>query len=313
MASTRSPTSTVSESLNARNGSFSPLVSIFSTARSVRSSASTTFASNSRRSASATRNLLAALDDVVVGDDEPVRIDDDAGAERLLHALARHAEAETVAEETLEERIVEERRRGLRLHDALGIDVDHGGRDALHHRGIGERDLRRSVRQHASCVGPRGPRKEGERASQHRRAGRHREPAREGRLLDINSTTMKHVLGQGRAAAPPKEGFCLPTEGMTRSKTSSPPKLFVIPALCRDPGASYAEFAATGPRDKPGVTHLICVCDGPNEKGRSGDRPLIRPKTKTYAVCRAFSSSPSTKTGPLNPGPWRSRRDRRIR
>ena len=52
-------------------------------------------------------DLARALDDVVVGDDEPARIDDDARAERALHALARHAEA-AIAKEAAEERIVHE-------------------------------------------------------------------------------------------------------------------------------------------------------------------------------------------------------------
>ena len=78
-----------------------------------------------------------ALDDVVVGHDEARGIDDDARAERLLHA-ARWLPA--TAEELAEDRIVEE--RVLRpLLDARGIDVDDGGRRPLHHRGIGIRDL----------------------------------------------------------------------------------------------------------------------------------------------------------------------------
>ena len=49
-------------------------------------------------------HFARALDHVVVGDDEPGRIDDDAGAERPQHLLARHR-----AEELAEQRIVHER------------------------------------------------------------------------------------------------------------------------------------------------------------------------------------------------------------
>ena len=78
------------------------------------------------------------LDHVVVGDHEPARIDDDAGAERALHLLARQARVRA-AEEAAEERIVEERRAIL---DHLGrIDVDHRRGDPLHDRRIGEGQL----------------------------------------------------------------------------------------------------------------------------------------------------------------------------
>ena len=55
MASTTSPTSSLSLSANCRNGKSLPPFSIFSTARSVRSSWATMRASNSRLSDSATR------------------------------------------------------------------------------------------------------------------------------------------------------------------------------------------------------------------------------------------------------------------
>ena len=54
MASTRSPTSASSESLNSRVGRFSSPASMRSTERSERSSLSTSSAGNSRRSASTT-------------------------------------------------------------------------------------------------------------------------------------------------------------------------------------------------------------------------------------------------------------------
>ena len=73
-------------------------------ARSVRSSASRTVAVNSRLSVSTTVISVAVLDHVIVGDDQAVGAHDDAGAQRVLHPLLRHAEAEIVAEELLEER-----------------------------------------------------------------------------------------------------------------------------------------------------------------------------------------------------------------
>jgi hypothetical protein len=45
---------------------------------------------------------------VIVGDDEARGIDDHAGAQRILHPLARPAEGAVIAEEAPEERIVEE-------------------------------------------------------------------------------------------------------------------------------------------------------------------------------------------------------------
>ena len=88
-----------------------------------------------------------ALDDVMVGDDEAGRIDDHAGAERLLHALIL---ASAAAKKPAEDRIVEQ---GIARHrlDARGVDVDDRGRDLLDHRRQGEtraalrRNLRRRV------------------------------------------------------------------------------------------------------------------------------------------------------------------------
>ena len=95
-----------------------PVDSIFSTARSTRLVLEQHLAGNSRPSASATLISSAPFDDVVVGDDDAVRTDDDAGAERgLLLAPVRHA----LAEELLEEGIVEER---APLDHAVRIDVD---------------------------------------------------------------------------------------------------------------------------------------------------------------------------------------------
>ncbi len=126
--------------------------------------------------------LVAALDDMEIGDDEAGGIDDDAGAERLLHALARHAEAEAIAEKLLEEGVVEEGRPRLLLHDPLRIDVDDGGRDALHHRRIGELDLAAARRHSLPGIRPRGPGKKSKHRTEKNRRERHRESARPGRL-----------------------------------------------------------------------------------------------------------------------------------
>ncbi len=76
-------------------------------------------------------HLARALDHMIVGDDEPSRIDDDAGTERALDLLARHR-----AEELAEERIGQER---IVVGDnARGIDIDDCGRDALDDRRKGK-------------------------------------------------------------------------------------------------------------------------------------------------------------------------------
>jgi hypothetical protein len=77
-------------------------------------------------------DLIGVLDDVEIGHDQARRVDDDAGAERPLDALAWRAAK--IAEEAAEERIGEEG-RDLLLDHARGIDVDHRGRDPLDHRG----------------------------------------------------------------------------------------------------------------------------------------------------------------------------------
>ena len=82
--------------------------------------------------------FAAAADHVVVGDDDPVAGDEDAGAERVLDALLRHAEP--LAEETPEEGVLEERRHHL-LDPVTHIDVDHRRRRPLHDRREGLLDL----------------------------------------------------------------------------------------------------------------------------------------------------------------------------
>ena len=100
-----------------------------STVRSLCSSLSTISASNSRLSDERDFHFARAFDHVVVGDDEPGRIDDDAGAERPQHLLARHR-----AEELAEQRIVHE--RIAVLDHPRGIDVDHRRRRPLDHRRV---------------------------------------------------------------------------------------------------------------------------------------------------------------------------------
>ena len=74
-------------------------------------------------------DLVAAFHHMVVGDDQAVGAHDHAGAQALLHALAHFRRAEQLAEQRIAEEGVD-----LGLHHRLGIDIDHGGRDALDHR-----------------------------------------------------------------------------------------------------------------------------------------------------------------------------------
>ena len=138
MASTTSPTSSLSLSANCRNGKSLPPFSIFRTARSVRSSwdddLGVVLALVGQRDADL--RVGAALDDVRVGDDDAVGADDDAGAERGLDALLRQAEAAAPAEEALEERIVGEG-RSRRAHARADVDVDDRRRRLLDDRRIG--------------------------------------------------------------------------------------------------------------------------------------------------------------------------------
>ena len=97
-------------------------------------------------------HLGHALDDVVVGDDEPARVDDDAGAERALAAALEavrrsRAAGAAVAEEAAHELF--HRRVLLAALDAGAIDVDDRGRGLLHHRRVGELDLRPALRHGA--------------------------------------------------------------------------------------------------------------------------------------------------------------------
>jgi hypothetical protein len=91
-------------------------------------------ASNSRLSDERDLHLAGAFDDVVVGDHEPGGIDDDAGAERAQHLLARHR-----AKELAEQRIVHE--RVAVFDDPGGVDVDHRRRHALDDRREGKLQL----------------------------------------------------------------------------------------------------------------------------------------------------------------------------
>ena len=128
------------------------------------------------------RELLPVLHDMEVGDDEAIRIDDHTGSERLLHTLARHAEAAPVAEELPEKGVVEEGRARLLLHHPLRVDIDDGGRDALHHRRIGKLNLL-AARGHLLYVaGMRRPRKENESGGQDNGGQHHRHGPRKRRF-----------------------------------------------------------------------------------------------------------------------------------
>ena len=142
MAMTKSPTSSASESPSSSTGKFPPPLSLQHREIGAR------IAQHDLRLELALvgeRDLHVghALDHVMVGDDEARRIDDDAGAERLLHPLVL---ASLAAEEAAEDRIVEQRIARHRL-DAGGVDVDDRGRDLLHHRREREPHLRRALRR----------------------------------------------------------------------------------------------------------------------------------------------------------------------
>ncbi len=91
-------------------------------------------------------------DDVIIGDDEAGRINDDAGAERALDLLARHAAAEELAEKRVGHK------RVAVLDDPRRVDVHHGRRDPLHDRREGELKLGIG-RWNAALLGARGRRK----------------------------------------------------------------------------------------------------------------------------------------------------------
>ena len=66
-----------------------------------------------------------------IGDDQAARVDDHAGAERVLNVLA--GAAELMTEEFAEERIVEHRRPDD-LRGRADVDIDHGGGCDAHDR-----------------------------------------------------------------------------------------------------------------------------------------------------------------------------------
>ncbi len=94
---------------------------------------------------------LAAADDVIIGDDDAIRADDHARAQRVLDPLSRHAEP--IAEEAAEEGVVEQR-RNAGSHTAPHIDVDDGRSGALHNGRIGILNSFARGRRHAYlCFG----------------------------------------------------------------------------------------------------------------------------------------------------------------
>ena len=85
-------------------------------------------------------DLVGALDDVMVGHDQAVRVDDHAGAERVLDALAR---AGRKPKSSPKKRLKNGSSnsgdaRALADHLALGVDVDHRRRRPLDHRREGQ-------------------------------------------------------------------------------------------------------------------------------------------------------------------------------
>ena len=152
MASTRSPTSSWSESakssvgngagraLQPQDGEIGALIAC-----------STISAVELAPVGQGDLHLVGLGHDVVVGDDQPAGVDDDAGAERALHPLARRPEI-LVAEEAAEERIGEEGRDRLLARRARRRRSPPR-RDPLDDRREGEPDLPRRIAAPAAPLG----------------------------------------------------------------------------------------------------------------------------------------------------------------
>ena len=93
-------------------------------------------------------HLVGIFYDMKIGDDKTRRIDDNAGTERALDLLARHAAAEELAEERICHKWI------IICDDVLGIDVDDRRRHAFHDRREGQLKLRRRAR-HLALLGAR--------------------------------------------------------------------------------------------------------------------------------------------------------------
>ena len=93
------------------------------------------------------------LDDVVVGYDQPARVDDDAGAQRLGDAAVLLLPG--LAEEVAEKGVVEQ---GIARHrlDPRGVDVDDSRAHLRNDGGEGEMDLRGVLRNRAFVGEGRG-------------------------------------------------------------------------------------------------------------------------------------------------------------
>ena len=77
---------------------------------------------------------IGVFHNVRVGDDQTIRLDDDAGAECVFDLLAQSSAHAAILKERREERIVHEGIYALR-DCAFGVDIDDGGRDLFHHGG----------------------------------------------------------------------------------------------------------------------------------------------------------------------------------
>ena len=87
------------------------------------------------------------FDHVIIGDDETEGIDDDARAERVLDALARHTEVAVITEELAEKGVGKEADVPALIDDPLGIDIDDRRGSRPNHGSKGKLDLSLRRRQ----------------------------------------------------------------------------------------------------------------------------------------------------------------------
>ena len=152
IASTRSPTCTWSLSAKGTVGRRSPLVSILSTARSVRGSASSTLALNSRLSDSATTMSVPPCHHMIVGEDQAVGAHDHARAQR---SAARAGASRGVPKSCANSGSLKKRIDLAPAPPTAGIDIHHRRRDALDDRREGELHLAHGVGHRAARAAAR--------------------------------------------------------------------------------------------------------------------------------------------------------------